>query len=452
MCVELRKVNKLHFDCKHSDPREQERVAVLIPGMTWSVAMNPLIESQFEELYFPNNDCQVFLSLKSLCDLYFPLFEKKLDSHQVKRHFKYLPLVMSGLNPNYTDGSQRSGMWAMDFLAARTVHLKSDTLVDERRGGDFTADAAATYLNFLSKKFDGDDAKMLIAYRFGIGYTHQLIKQHGENWIMALRYDELQFLQFFEFTIRLFESLPTSNQLKNYFDILGQYENHFFKEDLRYDALVAVLKLDEKHLREINPVYTGDWISASSRKVPFMLELKSSLEFKTFEDSIYNWTPPAPVIPEAPLVQTQTHKVKRGETLGGIASKYNVSLSQLKKWNKLKGTTIQPGQKLKVRQTVVVEKPNEAKTTPDKIIPEKPSTAQKDSSLSEVVKPKTKESSPEKPKVDKKKDFVNYTVKSGDTLWKIASKYKGVTPEEIMKWNKCGPKIRPGQKLKIYKS
>ena len=47
---------------------------------------------------------------------------------------------------------------------------------------------------------------------------------------------------------------------------------------------------------------------------------------------------------------------------------------------------------------------------------------------------------------------VTKEVKSGDTLWKIASKYKGVTPEEIMKWNKCGAKIRPGQKLKIYKS
>jgi membrane-bound lytic murein transglycosylase D len=451
LCKELRESNKVHFDSKHSDPRNNERIALLKPGITWAVPMNPLMESQFEALYFPDDDCKVFLSLKSLCDLYFPLFEKKLESNQVKKHYKYLPLVLSGMNPNYSDGSQRAGMWAMDYLTARSVHLKSDSLVDERRGGDFTADAASKYLSFLTKKFENDDAKILIAYRFGVGYTHQLIKEHGKDWLNALRIEELQFLQFFEFTIRLFESMPTSNQLKNYFDILGQYENHFFKEDVQYAALVDVLKLDEKVLRELNPVYTGQWISSSSRKVPFILELESSGRFKLLEDSIYKWTPPKPLIAEAPKVQSQFHKVKKGETLGGIASKYNVSISQLKKWNKLKGTTIHPGQKLKVRQTVIVEEPREIQTTA-KSDPGKPSSASQDSTAKTEPKPIIKEPSVEKPKTEKKKDYTTYTVKSGDTLWKIASKYKGVSPEEIMKWNKCGAKIRPGQKLKIYKS
>lgn len=451
LCKELREINTLHFDCLHSDPRNQERIALLKPGMNWSVPMNPLMEGQFEALYFPDDNCQVYLSLKSLCDLYFPLFEKKLEGNQVKKHFKYLPLIVSGMNPNYSDGMQRTGMWAMDYLTARSVHLRSDSLMDERRGGDFTADAAAKYLNFLSKKFDQDDAKILIAYRFGVGYTHQLIKEHGKLWLTALRPEELQFLQFFEFTIRLFESLPSSNQLKNYFDILGQFENRFFKQDLQYAALVDVLKLDEKVLRELNPVYTGKWISASSRKVPFILDIESSGRFNNLEDSIYNWTPPRPIIPEVPLLQSQFHKVKRGETLGGIASKYGVSISQLKKWNKLKGTTIHPGQKLKVRQTVIQEKPKETQSS-SIIESEKVNPTVKDTSELVQNKPEIKKPILPKPKEDKKKEHITYTVKSGDTLWKIASKYKGVSPEEIMKWNKCGAKIRPGQKLKIYKS
>jgi membrane-bound lytic murein transglycosylase D len=42
-----------------------------------------------------------------------------------------------------------------------------------------------------------------------------------------------------------------------------------------------------------------------------------------------------------------------------------------------------------------------------------------------------------------------YTVKQGDSLWSIAKKYKGVTEHDLMKWNKCGPNIQPGQRLVI---
>jgi membrane-bound lytic murein transglycosylase D len=40
-------------------------------------------------------------------------------------------------------------------------------------------------------------------------------------------------------------------------------------------------------------------------------------------------------------------------------------------------------------------------------------------------------------------------VKPGDSLWKIARKYRGVTEEELKRWNNIGDDIRPGQKLKI---
>jgi membrane-bound lytic murein transglycosylase D len=42
------------------------------------------------------------------------------------------------------------------------------------------------------------------------------------------------------------------------------------------------------------------------------------------------------------------HTVKRGDTLGGIAKKYRVSVKNLQKWNKLKSTTIRIGQKIKI--------------------------------------------------------------------------------------------------------
>ena len=42
------------------------------------------------------------------------------------------------------------------------------------------------------------------------------------------------------------------------------------------------------------------------------------------------------------------HKVKNGDNLSEIASKYNVSLTEIKKWNNLSGTNIGVGKSLKI--------------------------------------------------------------------------------------------------------
>ena len=48
--------------------------------------------------------------------------------------------------------------------------------------------------------------------------------------------------------------------------------------------------------------------------------------------------------------KTTYHTVKKGETLGKIADKYDVTIADLKKWNKIKGDTIEIGQKLVVKK------------------------------------------------------------------------------------------------------
>lgn len=48
--------------------------------------------------------------------------------------------------------------------------------------------------------------------------------------------------------------------------------------------------------------------------------------------------------------KTTYHTVKKGETLGKLADKYNCSIADLKKWNNIKGSTIEIGQKLIVKK------------------------------------------------------------------------------------------------------
>ena len=50
-------------------------------------------------------------------------------------------------------------------------------------------------------------------------------------------------------------------------------------------------------------------------------------------------------------------------------------------------------------------------------------------------------------------DYIYYKVRYGDSIWKIANKFPGVTQSEILQLNKLinANKIHPGQRLKIKK-
>ncbi len=125
----------------------------------------------------------------------------------------------------------------------------------------------------------------------------------------------------------------------------------------------------------------------------------------------------------ATKIVNKYHKVKSGESLGKIADKYNVSLTNLKNWNRIKGSTIHPGDKLVVGKTEIIEQIAENK-------------------VETTAKPK---------KQSNNLDFVYYTVRQGDTLWKIAQKHDGTTVEQIKKLNNISNEksLKPGQKIKV---
>ncbi|PMG52952.1 N-acetylmuramoyl-L-alanine amidase [Vibrio splendidus] len=103
------------------------------------------------------------------------------------------------------------------------------------------------------------------------------------------------------------------------------------------------------------------------------------------------------------------HKVSRGESLSVIASKYGTSTQTLMKFNNLKSSSLAIGQVLKI-----------------------PSSAS-GSSSSSAVKTKT----------------ITHTVKSGEYLGKIASRYK-VRVADIKRENRLKSEtVRVGQKLRI---
>ncbi|MEH7224715.1 LysM peptidoglycan-binding domain-containing protein [Bacillus sp. JJ1566] len=126
--------------------------------------------------------------------------------------------------------------------------------------------------------------------------------------------------------------------------------------------------------------------------------------------------------------KASTYTVKSGDTLSGIAIKHKISLNDLMKWNNLNSTLIFPGNVFVVSTT---EKPNSS--TPEKT--EQPNNATPEKT--------------EKPPVEQVLSATIYTVKSGDTLSRIALEYK-VTVANLKTWNSLkSDMIYIGQKLNI---
>ncbi|MED3937534.1 LysM peptidoglycan-binding and 3D domain-containing protein [Priestia megaterium] len=116
-------------------------------------------------------------------------------------------------------------------------------------------------------------------------------------------------------------------------------------------------------------------------------------------------------IADAASADTDTHKVKAGETLFSISQQHNVTVEDLKKWNGLSSTLIYANQTLQIGSTST------------------------DSSSSST--PTTTSSNH------------TYTVKSGDTLYRIA-KNNGTSVQQLKDWNNISSHlIYVNQVLKI---
>ncbi len=152
--------------------------------------------------------------------------------------------------------------------------------------------------------------------------------------------------------------------------------------------------------------------------------------------------PPKPVKPktlslfaESKKPQTKQavkHKVESGQTLWGIARRYNIKVAELKQWNKLGNKSLRVGQELILSAPII--KPlvvTKVKTV------EKPILA-------------VSQSNETTPIVEEKKLVVlTHKVKTGETLWRIARRYN-VKTTKIQQWNKLqGKTVRVGQQLLV---
>jgi LysM repeat protein len=221
--------------------------------------------------------------------------------------------------------------------------------------------------------------------------------------------------------------MPAAAKIHN-----AQLDTMCLKRGLSMKTISMGLDWEIEEIKTLNPIYKTEYIPASIKnrcvtgpleKITLLVGMEDSLyalehpslilppiETNVPEDSLAN----EPLHPDSLSLQYIYHKVKSGETLKSISTKYSITTEEIMEWNALQTSNIYVGQRLTLKKTHTVKAEVVAVVKP-------------------VVKPKK-----------------YYVVKAGDTLSQIAAR-QHVSLAQLKKLNPAAARgvIHPGDRLRI---
>lgn len=353
--------------------------------------------------------------IMTLSDYYFPMFEEQLDRFDIPLEMKFLAVIESALDPRIRSRAGATGLWQFMLPTGRAMGLEIDSYVDERMDPVKSTIAASKYLNHLYDMYNDWDLA-LAAYNSGAGNVNKAIRRSGgkKNY----------------WNLRPYLPRETADYLPQFQSILYLYtyaKEHGFnpqrtarlrigtdtvliKNKISFAHISKALDLDEETIKFHNPSYKLDVIPVMDGKPQYLrLPYKEMMDFVSNEEKIYAFAKAEIDEVEKPspeLLKPQSniyYTVRSGDFLGRIAQKYGVSISQIKRWNSLRGNSLKIGQRLKIMS--------------------------RGGSVASSSTSKT------------------YKVRNGDSLWEISKKH-GLSINQIKKLNpKKSRDLQPGMTL-----
>ena len=321
-------------------------------------------------------------------NLYFPLFEKYLAQYHLPTDLKYLAVVESSLIPTARSPVGATGLWQFMGPTAGDLRLRRDEWVDERMAPEKATEAACKHLRYLYGEFH-DWELVLAAYNWGAGNVQRVIRRTGKKNFWDL-YPYLP--------AETRNYVPTFTALMYTMKYAQQHGLHSDKLAYQCDEPLDTLGLrgqafdlhrlsracgyaDSTYLARFNPELFRAGLPAGYR--PYVVRYPAGARaalggadratllafcqplaalpqplpaLPPRLDGVALWATAAPLAAEpetdaapTPRVRRLRHKVRRGETVAGLAERFDVSPAQLRRWNDLaKRQALKPGRTLVV--------------------------------------------------------------------------------------------------------
>ncbi|MBC6699637.1 LysM peptidoglycan-binding domain-containing protein [Hymenobacter puniceus] len=451
-------------------------------------------------------------------NLYFPLFEKYLAKYNLPTDLKYLAVVESALIPTAKSPVGATGLWQFMGPTAGDLRLRRDDWVDERMNPEKSTEAACKHLRYLYGIFH-DWELVLAAYNWGAGSMQRVMRRTGKK-------------SFWD----LYPHLPkeTRNYVPTFTAIMYSMQyaqaHQLHSPDLKYRYAEAMDTLqvgghaldlhrlsqacglpDSAALLRYNPELRRSWLPEGYRAYAVQIPAANRPQLAVVDRAtLFEYCRPQADLPQpmqplmarlegvtpfpsrtlaassgpreesevaAPRFRRVRHTVRRGESVGAVAERYDVTTAQLARWNGLrKGKALVPGKQLVVFVPIAVpttpasravaatdRKPSvpprlnspAVKATDSPLTPasmaemvaaaeplkaaiasRNPQLISQEAAATAATLAATDDSAP-----------ITYVVRRGDSLAKLAQSY-GLTTSQLMAWNQLeSEKVVPGQKL-----
>ncbi len=293
--------------------------------------------------------------------MYEDIFVEALMKYNVPIELKYLPIVESALKPKAYSRAGAAGMWQFIYSTGRKYDLYVNSLVDDRYDIVKESDAAAHHLRDLYDMF-GDWSLAISAYNCGPGNITKAITRSG---------GKTDFWDIYPYLPR-----ETRGYLPAF--IAVNYAMSFYKEhgicpmesarppqtdtlhvnrNLHIGQLMHYSGISQEEFNALNPQYLTEVIPGAYRTCVLTLPQQYIRPLVEAGDSLYEYDKEK-FFPKSKLAYIDddmtnrvtyiTHKIKSGETLGGIAIKYHTTVKNIKNWNNLKSDNIRAGKTLRI--------------------------------------------------------------------------------------------------------
>lgn len=440
---------------------------------------NPRVQ---EQLAFYSSHIKYLQRVTERAQPYLHLIVSRLQENQLPLELALLPIVESAYRPEATSTSNAAGIW--QFLPSTGTHfgLQRTVWYDGRRDIKASTGAAIEYFNRLRVMFNDDWPIIIASYNGGEGTLQRAVAYNQEKGLPTDFWDLTQISQETkDYPARLYALVIIFSNPEKFGFTPYPITNQSVLTEVRIDKSVNLSKLAEMtgmshdELYRLNPGFdkliTGPEAtnllvpkSVADQFTPSALEAaeKSAMDWGRYTlrrgdnfhkvayrygcdvsellkvnrlSSAYAHPGQTIIVPlgrERPAMAARSgderlYTVQSGDSMWGLARRFNLDLSELKRMNGLGGKAeIKPGQKLVVGFSTASHKRSAEK-------PKTAVTADRQQHADSPVEPR---------KTAEKKR--HYTVQKGDTLWNVARRFS-TTVKEIAATNR----LRTNEPLKL---